>query len=157
MHALTLVNRMSLVGRGRPVPGDTKEGIARLLKRAALVFPWPDLPPEGLGGRDQALEIYLRSLVMIARSGEPEAAVEILSRHVQEIERRVLSPRLATLYCLSHLDLFVSAAVKFEGDEGKSGAYVAEAKGAMVRATRSLRGLQLEDWDCEVRISATSS
>jgi hypothetical protein len=70
------------------VPGDTKDMLTRLVKRATTELPWPELP----GGTDEMFAVHLRALTMIAQYGEPEAAVEILSRHVEDVERGVVAP-----------------------------------------------------------------
>jgi hypothetical protein len=123
--------------QGRPVPGDTKEILATLLKRAASKIPWPELP----GGTQQMFDIHLELLAWLAMMDEPEAAVEIFSRHVEEVERGVVAPDYLAKYYIYRLDWLLLAAGKLKEDEEKSGAYVAEAKGVMERAARSLRGL----------------
>jgi hypothetical protein len=44
LHLTTLVTRATLLAEGRPVPGESKETLLRLLKRAATELPWPDSP-----------------------------------------------------------------------------------------------------------------
>jgi hypothetical protein len=78
--------------------------------------------------------------------GEPKAAIEILNRHVEDVERHVVAPKYVAIYHLYRVIWRLSAALEVEGDEGKRGPYVAEAKGLMERATRSLRGLRPHDW-----------
>jgi hypothetical protein len=142
MHFLSLVSRATLLDKKGPALGDTKERLLGLLKRAASETPWSE-PPEGMAHKP---ETYLRSLTDIARFGEPQVAVEILNRRVQDAERNRMTPKVLAKYYIYRLALLLSAAGKSEGEEGKRGAYVAEAKGLMERATRSLRGLQPDDW-----------
>jgi hypothetical protein len=149
LHVASLNCRARHLDEGRPVPGDTKEMLTRLLKRATTELPWPELP----GGTEMMFQIHLRALTKTTRLGEPEAAVEVLSRHVEEIERKVVAPNHVAKYYIYRLDLLLEAAMKFEEDEGKRDAYVAEAKGLMGRATRSLRSLRPQDWDFLVRAS----
>jgi hypothetical protein len=85
-------------------------------------------------------------LTRIAQFGEPEAAVEILSRHVEHVEGCIMALSHTAAYNICRLDWLLQAARKVEEDEGKRGAYVAEAKEVMERATRSVRGLQPHDW-----------
>jgi hypothetical protein len=143
LHFQSLVGRALCIGRERPAPSDTKEKLVRLFKRAAPEIPWLELP----GGAEGLFRMPLRALTVIDKFGEePEAAVEILSRHTEYVERHMVAPRHVARYCLSRLGWTLAAAVKFKGDEAKRGAYVAEAKGLMERATGSLRGLHPEDW-----------
>jgi predicted regulator of Ras-like GTPase activity (Roadblock/LC7/MglB family) len=65
---------------------------------------------------------------------------------VEDIERKLVKPNEVATFYIHRVDWLLAAAVKFEEDEAKRGAYVAEAKGLMERATRSLRTLQPEDW-----------
>jgi hypothetical protein len=153
LHIRSVLSRAALAGNGRPAPGDTKESLTRLLKRAATEVPWPELPAYTA----HMFGTYFWALTIIGKFGEPEAAVEILNRHVEDVEKYVGAPNLVATYLISRLDWLLSAAVKFESDEGKRGAYVAEAKGLMDRATRSLRGLRRQDWDHLVSSSATTS
>jgi hypothetical protein len=134
VHTSSLISRADLLGMGRPAPGDTKEGLIRLLKRAVMELPWPELP----GGTEEMFKTQLTALTRIAESGEPEAAVEILSRHVEDVETGVKARDHVAIYHIYRLDWLLAAARKFNGHEGKRGAYVAEAKGLMERATRSL-------------------
>jgi hypothetical protein len=151
MHVNSLNTRATLLNNGRPVPGDTKEGLIRLLKRATTELPWPELPIERI------LDAHLKALGFLAAFDEPEAAVEILSRHTEDVERHVVAPSHRAKYYLQRLDWLLSAARKVEGDdEEKRDAYVAEAKGVMARATQSLRGLRLEDWSGQVHDSAST-
>jgi hypothetical protein len=137
---------------GRPAPGDTKEGLIRLLKRAVTELPWPKLP----GGTEEMFETQLTALTRIAESDEPEAAVEILSRHVEDVETGVKARNYMAIYHIYRLDWLLAAARKFNGHEGKRDAYVAEAKGLMERATGSLRSLQPQDWDVPVGSSTSA-
>jgi hypothetical protein len=143
LHFLSLMSRADLLDDGRPAPGDTKKGVIRLLMRAATELSWPKFPRE----TDDLFSLHLRALLMISRLGEPEAAIEILSRHLEDIERSVVAPDLVATYCIYRLEWLLSAAIKFYEDDGKRCAYVAEAKGLMERATLSLRGLPPQDWD----------
>jgi hypothetical protein len=142
-HFDSLHGRGILLEKGRPAPGDTQETLARLFKRASTELPWPELP----GGTKLMFDVHLEALSTIARLGEPEAAVEILSRHVEDVESKVLAPNYMAKYYLLRLDWLLAAAEKFQGDEGRKDAYVTEAKGVMGRATRSLRDFQSKDWD----------
>jgi hypothetical protein len=146
IHFVSLLGRATLLNKEGPSLSDTQERLLSLLKRAASEAPWSE-PPEGMAHKP---ETYLRSLTDIARFGEPQAAVEILNRRVQDAERNKMAPKVLAKYYIYRLALLMSAAVKCEGDEGKRGAYVAEAKGLMERATRSLRGLQPDDWSASV-------
>jgi hypothetical protein len=149
LHILSLKSRADLIGEGRPAPGDTKETLIRLLKRATTELPWPELP----GGTEEMFETFFGALDRISGFDEPEAAVEILSRHVEDVEGRVTDIRHLAIYFIHRLDWLLTAAWRIrldEGDEEKRGAYLAEAKGLMGRATRSLRGLQPEDFDNKV-------
>jgi hypothetical protein len=141
MHAHSLVSRAILLERGRPAPGDTKETLVRLIKRAAIELPWPELP----GGAQDIFEGPFVSLDIIAKFGEPEAAVEILSQHVEDVERRLVARNHVAKWYIYRLDWLLSAAVKLAEDEEKRGAYVAEAKGLMERAARSLTGMPPRD------------
>jgi hypothetical protein len=154
-HFRTLVSRAALLEKAGPALGDTKERLLGLLKRAALEAPtpWSEHP----GEMEHLSETYMRSLTAIARFGEPQAAVEILNRRVKDEERNRMTPRVVAKHYLYRLVLLLAAAaVKSEGDERKRCAYVAEAKGLMERATRSLRGLHKQDWDEVVSDSAWS-
>jgi hypothetical protein len=90
---------------------------------------------------------------------DPEAALETLRRHGEDMERYVGAgaPSLRTKYYIYRLEWLMAAAVKVDGDEEKRGAYVAEARGLMGRATQSLRGLRSQDWDPECLVSASAS
>jgi hypothetical protein len=143
MHVSTLVIRAFLVQEGRPAPGDTKELLVRLLKRAPTELPWPELPE----GTADLFDVHLKALMVLSKFGEPEAAAEIIKRHVENIERKLVGPNHMAQYYVHRLEWLLAAAAKFEEDEGKRGAYVAEAKGLMERATRSLQALQPEDWE----------
>jgi hypothetical protein len=90
----------------------------------------------------------------IAVSGEPEAAVEIFNSHVEEVGNYAVAPHHLATYYIYRLDCLLLAARGAEKDEGKRGAYVAEAKGLMERATRSLYGLLSQSWNVEVRSTA---
>jgi hypothetical protein len=142
LHIASLVTRSTMLDLGRPAPGDTKEGLIRLLKRAITEHPWPKLPE----GTEETFDTQLRATTSIADLGEPEAAVEIFRAHVEEIEREVVAPNHVARYYIYRLEWLLSAARKFNGHAAKRGAYVAEAKGLMGRATRSLRGLQSQAW-----------
>jgi hypothetical protein len=161
LHVLSICCRASLVDKGRPAPGDTQERVNQLLKRAVTEIPWPELP----GGVKRMFEVQMLALHFMARLGEPEAAVEILSRHVEDIESEVGASFLGlgyiAKYYIYRLDWLLSAAVKFEGDEEKRGAYVAEAKGLVGRAipTLAVRALARQNRTCfcvaiKVRASA---
>jgi hypothetical protein len=143
MHIDTLVTRGILLNDGRPMPGDTQETLIRLLKRGLTELPWPELP----GGTKMLFGVHLRALTLISQYGEPEAAIELLSRHVGDVERGVVASKGVAAYYMYRLDLLLSAAMKAEEHGEKRAAFVAEAKGLMERATRSLRGLQPQDWD----------
>jgi hypothetical protein len=154
LHFRCLESRATFLRRGQPAPGDTEEGLIRLLKRATTELTWPELPE----GTEKMFDWQLRSLSLIAKFGEPEAAVGILNRHVEDTERKMVAPSYASYvakFYIYRLDWLLSAAQKVEGDEGKKGAYVAEAKEVMERAARSLRDLRTEDWDSEVRVSTS--
>jgi hypothetical protein len=150
MHVASLNTRSAMLNKGRPAPGDTKEGLVRLLKRAVTELSWSEIP----GRTDMVFKVHLPALSHIAEYDSPEAALEILSRHVEDVERKVVAPSHMIKYYVYRLDWLLLAA-KVGGDEGKRGAYVAEAKGLMGRATRSLRGLQSEDWKYIVRASTS--
>jgi hypothetical protein len=124
-HLACLKTRAFLVLSGQPAPGDTKEVLIRLFKRATSELPWPALPTE----TGDLFSDYLGALAFVDQMGEPEAAVEILSRHVGEIERRLIAPNHVARFYIYRLDWLLAAGEKFEKDEGKRGAYVAEAKG----------------------------
>jgi hypothetical protein len=143
VHIVSLITRGKLLDEGRPVPGDTKGMLIRLVKRATTELPWPELP----GKTKEMFFMHLRALALISRYGEPEASVEILSRHVEDVEKGVVAPNYLAAYFINRLDWLLAAAVKFKHEKDKRSAYVAEAKGLMERATRSLRGLRPEDWD----------
>jgi hypothetical protein len=145
-HHVSLVSRGALVESGRPAPGDTKETLTRLLKRAATEIPWPELP----GGTEQMFCTQMRALIIIADFGEPEAAIEIMGRHVEDVERHVVARKFVVAYLICRSQWSLLAALKAWDDKEKTAGYVAEAKGLMERATRSLPGLQLHDWDAEV-------
>jgi hypothetical protein len=151
MHFLSLISRGLLMIDGRPAPGDTKEGLIRLLKRATTELAWPELP----GGTHQMITHRLRALTIVSDLGEPEAAIEIFSRHVEDVERKVVAPNHVAMCSIYRLDWLLAGAWKFEGDEDKRGAYVAEAKGLMERATRTVRALQPQDFDGDVRASTS--
>jgi hypothetical protein len=106
LHLECLEGRATLLEQGRPAPGDTKEGLIILLKGAATELPWPQLP----GRADKMFTWFLRSLITIARLGEPAAAVEVLSCHVGYVERRMVAP--------NHVEL---AAVGGGGEQGGRG------------------------------------
>jgi hypothetical protein len=93
LHIMTIKVRTSWLHEGQPAAGDTKELLIRLLKRATTELPWPELP----GGTKKMFDDQIFALKFIAKWGEPEAAVEILGRHVEDVERHVVAPnRLAT-------------------------------------------------------------
>jgi hypothetical protein len=141
LHIMTVCTRA--VQDGRPARGDTKETLMPLLKRAVTELPRPELPQD-----TELLEkTHFWALSIIADMGEPEAAVAILSPHVEYVEKKVADPKFAATFHISRWEWLLSAARKVERDEGKRSAYVAEARGMMGRAMRSLRGLRLEDWD----------
>jgi hypothetical protein len=83
LHHISLSRRAALLDMGQPAPGDTKETLLRLVKRAITELPWPELP----GRTEDLFTLNMRALTIIADYGDPEAAVEILSRHVEEVER----------------------------------------------------------------------
>jgi hypothetical protein len=140
LHVISLHGRAILVELGRPGPGDTRETLIRLLKRAATELPWPEVPAK-------MFDVHWRALSIIADLGEPEAAVEILGPHAEDMESKVVDSYIAAYYCIFRLGWLLSAARKFKEDEGKRGAYLAEARGLMPRAIRSLQELQVEYWD----------
>jgi hypothetical protein len=150
-HLCTLIIRKALLEQRRPAPGDSEELLVRLLKRATRELPWPQLPAD----TEEMFDTCFRALTFIGQMGEPEAAVEILSRHVDDIERRVVAPNFMAQYYICRLDWLLAAAWKFDEDEGKRGAYVAEAKGLVGRATRSLRSLRSRDFDILVSESTS--
>jgi hypothetical protein len=143
LHFASLKTRALLLDKRRPVPGDTKETLLRLLKRAVTELPWPELPQ----GIKDLFEFHLQALNMVRGLGEPEAAVEIFTRHLEEVERKVVAPSHTAKLRLYHLEWLLSAADKVRRDDGRKNAYLAEAKGLIERATRSLRALQLHDWN----------
>jgi hypothetical protein len=134
VHIITLITRSKLLITEQPVPGDTEGGLTRLLKRALTELPWPELPE----GTEQIFDFHLTALSFITAFGEPEVAVEILNRHVEDVERMIVAPNDLAKYYMYRLHWLLAAGVEFKEDEGKRGAYVAEAKGLMGRATRSL-------------------
>jgi hypothetical protein len=146
VHFVSLVSRAMILLDGRLAPGDTSETLTRLLKRACLELPWPELP----GGTVELFNTHFAALIMIAQLGEPEAAVEILNRHVEDVEKRVVAPKDLAAFSIYRLNFLLGAAVKAKENE-KKGDYVAEAKGVMERATRRLRYLQPQDFDSRVR------
>jgi hypothetical protein len=152
LHINSLISRGVRLANGQPAPGDTKERLIRLIKRATSELPWPELP----GGTKDMFDAHLTLLSYVAEFGEPESAVEIFNAHVEEVERKVVAPNYAAKYYIYRLDWLLAAARKFVGDEGKRGAYVAEAKGLMERGIRSLRGMQLRDWSGHVRDSSSA-
>jgi hypothetical protein len=151
-HIISLVKRAALFENGHPAPGDTKETLLRLLKRATTELPWPELPE----GTQEMFKTYFGALSTIAVLGEPEAAVGMLSRHVEDVESKVVDRKYVAKYYIYRLGWLLSAAWKVKEDEGKRGAYVAEARGVMGRAMRSLRDLQVEDFDDTVSDSPPS-
>jgi hypothetical protein len=98
---------------------------------------------------------HFSALSMIASLGEPEAAVEILNRHVEDVKRKIVAPKDLAAFSIYRLEFLLWAAREVEGDAAKKGAYVAEAKGVMEQATRSLRYLEPQDWDDKVRDSTS--
>jgi hypothetical protein len=159
LHITTLVSRGKSLNKGRPAPGDSKSTLIRLLSRAATELPWPELP----GGTGPMFDVQFEALTMIADLGEPEVAVEILSHHVEDVERHVLNRNVverkfvAEYYIyIYRLEWLLSAAVKLEGVDEKGGAYAAEAKGLMGPATQSLRALQSRDWNKTVQGSSVT-
>jgi hypothetical protein len=153
MHFGSLHGRGILLDKGCPLPGDTKETLNRLLKRAATELPWPELP----GDTRRLFMVQMTALAMIARFGEPEAALEILNHHVKDVDGRIIVPKYVAMYYLYRLDWLLATAVRVEEGDGNRGAYVAEAKGLMERLRRSLRDLQPEDWTAEVSYSTSPS
>jgi hypothetical protein len=147
-HIVSLNSRAILIDKGRPAPGDTKEKLIHLLKRATTELPWPPLPQ----GLRQMFAFYVIALNIIAKFGEPEAAVEILKRHVEDVERHVTAPNRVATYLIYRLDWLLSAAIKVSKDTELMDAYLAEAKGVMERAAWSLRGLQSQDWGLDVSL-----
>jgi hypothetical protein len=143
VHIVSLNSRASLLDEGTPVPGDTKEKLSRLLKRAVTELPWPELS----GGVHEMRGAYFRALTTLAYFGEPEVAVEISSRHVEDLERHVVTPDFVATVHICRLDLLLAAAWKNKDDEDKRGAYQREAKGLMERVTRSLPGSPRQEWD----------
>jgi hypothetical protein len=101
-------------------------------------------PPRGTKA---FFDVCLEALSYVAVFDGPEAALEILDRHVDDVERKVVAPNHLVKYYLHRLEWVLAAALNVEG---KRDAYVAEAKGLMKRATRDMRAMQLEDWDGQV-------
>jgi hypothetical protein len=138
-----------MVKRERPAPGDTKDRLMPLLKRAVTELPWPELPK----GIPALFLTCFGALSLIADFGEPEEALEILSPHVKDVESKVVDRNYVAQYYIFRSEWLVSAAEKFKEDEGKRGAYVAEARGAMGRAVRNMPSLEADAWtagDAEV-------
>jgi hypothetical protein len=100
LHVASLMARAAFLDEGRPAPGDTKETLIRLLKRAVTEVPWPELPEKA----EDMFNRQFRALTIIAEFGEPEAAVEILSRHVQNIEGHVVAPLHVAEYYFHRTD-----------------------------------------------------
>jgi hypothetical protein len=146
LHHASLISRGVLVEKGRPAPGDTKDTLTRLLKRAVTEIPWPELP----GGTKAMFSFQMKALIVIANFGEPEAAIEIMNRHLEDVERHVVARKFVVPYTICHAQWLLSAAVDGSEDTEKKAAYMAKAKGLVERATRSLRGPRLHDWDAEV-------
>jgi hypothetical protein len=142
-HVASLRRRAVLLWDGRPVPGGTEEKLVGPFKRVVTETPRPELP----GRTQEVFKVHLRALSLTALLGKPEAAVEVSSRHVPDVKRGVVAPKFVTKYHLCRLEWLLSAARKFEGDEGKREGYVAEAKEVTERATRGLRGLRPQDWE----------
>jgi hypothetical protein len=118
VHYCSLLSRAVLLEKERPAAaGDTKEKLVCLLKRAVTELSWPELPAETA----VMFNTCFRALTEIATFGEPEAAVEILSRHMEHVERRIIGPNHMARYYTYRLDLLLWAAVKFEEDDLKSG------------------------------------
>jgi hypothetical protein len=143
LDVVSLNTRVTYMSGGRPAPGDTRETLIRLLKRAVTDLSWPELPD----GTRRVLGTYMKALAKIADLGEPEAAIEIFSRHVEDVERHVVAPNYVAKCLICRLEWLLVAADKFEKDEERRSAYLAETKGLMKRATRSLQGLQSQEWD----------
>jgi hypothetical protein len=145
LHFASLNGRAILLHDERPAPGDTKEGLLRLLRRAATEFGILDL----YRSTPIAFEEHLENLSWTARLGEPETAVDIFRCHTGHVnlERQGVAPESLATYYIRRSECVLLAAVKFERDEGRRGAFVAEANGVMERATRTLQGLQLEELD----------
>jgi hypothetical protein len=151
VHVLSLVRRAYLLPTGpllpgSPAPGDNKERLIGLFKRAAMEPPWPELPE-----RKEAFDAYLMALTFIDDLGAPEAALEISGGHVENVERRVEAANCVAKFYIYRLEWLLTAAQDCERDADKRSTYVAEAKEFMARATRSLRGLQPQDFDSYVR------
>jgi hypothetical protein len=84
---MSLVSRATLVERGgllRAIPRRRSSACSSGLSRSSR---GPSSPGDTL------FESALRALTIIADFGEPEAAVEILSRHVEDVERHVVAPK----------------------------------------------------------------
>jgi hypothetical protein len=146
LHIQGLIGRAILLDKGHPLTGDTKAKLIQLLKRAVTELPWPELP----GGTIEMIETYFGALTCLDKFGEPEAAVEISSRHVEDVEKKVVTSDHLGMYQVFRLDWLLSAAYTNRDDEAKRGAYVAEAKGLMERVRRSLRGSRSQDWVARV-------
>jgi hypothetical protein len=142
LHIQGLIGRAILLDKGHPLPGDTKDKLIQLLKRAVTELPWPELP----GGTIEMIETYFGALALIVQLGEPEAAVEISSRHVEDVEKKVVASDHLGICHVFRLHWVLCAALENKDDKGKRGAYVAEAKGLMERVTRSLRGSRSQEW-----------
>jgi hypothetical protein len=131
----------------QPVPGDSIESLFPLFKRAITEFPWPQPPAEV----KKMCGTYFMALGCLRWLCEPDVAIEILNRTVEDVERRIVAPIHVAEFHIFRVDWLLAAAWKFKEDEGRKGAYVAEAKGLMEGALRGLQGLQPEDWDHQVR------
>jgi hypothetical protein len=64
MHVFSLASRALLLETG-PAPGDTKELLIRLLKRASTELPWPELP----GGTADLFDVHLKALMVLSKIG----------------------------------------------------------------------------------------
>jgi hypothetical protein len=142
MHVISLRRRAALLEVWRPAPGDTKEKVVCLLKRAATELSWPELP----AGTEDMFNAFFRALNLIATFGEPEVAVEILSRHVEDVEKHLTAPNHLAIYLIYRLDWLLLVAWDSRSDTEKGGTSVSEARGMLKRVTGSLRGLQSGDW-----------
>jgi hypothetical protein len=94
LHIVSLLSRAEMCIKGRFAPGDTKEALIRLLKRAMTELPWPELPQD----THAMFAIQFGALALMAELGEPGAAVEIFNCHVEDVERHVVAPKHVARY-----------------------------------------------------------
>jgi hypothetical protein len=114
-HFISVIHRATSIIKGRPAPGDTKETLLRLLKRATSELAWPELPK----GTEKLFLMCFRALSLIAGFGEPAAALAILDRHVNDLENKVVDREYAAKFYVFRLDWLLSAALKAVDEEGK--------------------------------------